>query len=156
MSSLIGTNPILQVPVAIPSNFVNLAMSRGSIAAMKFVNSVDVISQEKDTGKISRHLWRQIFMNNPAPDPNTPEVWLKAGNEAKLDTNVLHEAIVKAESSEMKARLRAMSQEAFDHGAFGLPYIVVKTSEGPICLFGSDRVEQLAHIIGEKYYGPSP
>lgn len=146
----------LQVPLVIPANFVELALTHGSVPVMKFVNCVDVLSGGKDTAKISRSLWRQIFTNNPAPNPNTPETWLKAGNDVNISVNVLHEAVVKCETTEIKARLRDSSKDAVGHGAFGLPFFVVKTSQGPITLFGSDRIEQLAYLIGEKYYGPNP
>ncbi|XP_074604545.1 glutathione S-transferase kappa 1-like [Brevipalpus obovatus] len=144
-----------KVPLRMPSNFMNLAQT-GSFSAMMFTTAVDFLSEGKDTAKISRALWGSTFCNDPAPMLDKSETWLKAAASVNLDHGIMTEAIVQSQGGAVKARVKAVTKEAVEKGAFGLPFILVHTSEGMIPLFGCDRIEQLAYLIGEKYYGPHP
>lgn len=105
---------------------------------------------------------------------------LGAGKEVNFDAALLTEACDKAglnvaeanalvaasAADEAKAALRATTDEAVALGAYGVPWIVVrpplrrapprgagKPGE-PMCFFGSDRFEQIAFLLGERWDGP--
>ena len=80
--------------------------------------------------------------------------------------------IGRIESQEVKEELKRTTQEALDLGvwllwpcfmtvtiflllqAFGAPFIVAHIGDKKEEFFGSDRMELLAHTLGEKWEGP--
>ncbi|KAJ9445401.1 Glutathione s-transferase kappa 2 [Diplonema papillatum] len=64
--------------------------------------------------------------------------------------------LAEANSQRAKDVLAANTQEALDHGAFGTPWIVVEHGGETHTIFGSDRMEAIALILGKKYQGPVP
>jgi glutathione S-transferase kappa 1 len=65
------------------------------------------------------------------------------------------------DSVETKSALKHSVVEAVERGAYGAPFIAVtghgKTDQpDEIVVFGSDRFEQLAFVLGLPWYGPDP
>ena len=93
---------------------------------------------------------------------------------AGLTQQATDDLIGRIESQEVKEELKRTTQEALDLGvwflcpclfrqmavtifllqAFGAPFIVVHIGGKKEEFFGSDRMELLAHTLGEKWEGP--
>lgn len=56
----------------------------------------------------------------------------------------------------VKSKLRETTGAACKYGAFGLPTTVAHVDGKTYMLFGSDRMELLAYLLGEKWMGPVP
>lgn len=123
---------------------------------MRFVTAIDDLTDGQSTEAISRHLWRAVFTNEPGKDITDDKVWLEAGENAQIDKAILDKAIEHSNSEMIKSKLVDHTKEAVEHGAFGLPTMIVESPDESRMLFGSDRIELLAYLIGEKYQGPSP
>jgi len=80
----------------------------------------------------------------------------------------VHALLEEAASVEVKGALKATTEEALARGCFGapvmflhgegvaLPQAAAAASEGGAMVFGSDRFEQLAWMLGQKWDGPAP
>ena len=123
---------------------------------MRYITAVDSYSQSKDTQAIVRECFKLIYNSNPAKNINDSKVFLEAGHAANLDNDLLQQCVINSTSDEIKMKLKWNTKEALEYGAFGLPSIVVFTATGPKFIFGSDKLELIAHLIGEKYLGPCP
>ena len=78
----------------------------------------------------------------------------ETGDQAQLDSDVINKAIEIMESPEVKDRLKQVTEEALNHGAFGAPTTVIHLPSGPEMIWGSDRIELVGSLLGEKYVGP--
>lgn len=145
-----------EIPFGVPSNFLSLAFEQGSSKTLKFIAAGDFVTQSKATENLTRQIFKRVFANNPGLEISSPQAWLEAGNAAGIDDSTLSEIIIQAEKPQFKAKVVENTKEAVGFGAFGLPITVIHAPEGPIMLFGSDRIELLAHLIGETYLGPNP
>lgn len=131
-------------------------MKKGSLGAMRFITAVDSLSGGEMTEIVSRNLWKSIFTCNPGKDISDPQVWLEAGRLGSVEESLLKKAVDESQSNAIKGKVQSNSKELVKHGGFGLPSIIVDSPEASYLLFGSDRLELLAHLIGEKYQGPCP
>jgi len=82
------------------------------------------------------------------------ESFLQAGMKAGVKKDFWLDSIEEIESEQVKNSLRRNTDEAIYHEAFGVPTIVAHTVKGPEIFFGNDRIELLAHVLGESYQGP--
>jgi glutathione S-transferase kappa 1 len=137
-----------EIPLKMPRNFIEIAMSKDAIKMQRFLTSVDMNSSQKDLEELSREMWKRIFWTHK--DVLTIESFREAGKDAKVDSNVVEKAIQEMESVEVKDRLKNVTNEAIDYDAFGAPSIVVHCSDKPQLVFGSDRIEIVGMLLGEK------
>ncbi|KAI1278697.1 Glutathione S-transferase kappa 1 [Halotydeus destructor] len=140
------------VPLKVPSNFLEIAIEKGTLKAMRFTTAIDIVSDRKQTEAISRELYKRIF--NSHKDVVELESFREAGKDAGLNEDDVNRAIQIMDADETKKRLRKNTDEALEYGAFGAPTIVAHTDEGPQLFIGSDRVELLAHQLGVRYAAP--
>ncbi|KAG8009982.1 Glutathione S-transferase kappa 1 [Nibea albiflora] len=144
------------VPLQSPSDPFEAMFNKGSLSAMRFVTAVQ--EREKDGDKrveqVSRELWRRIWSEDK--DITEPGSLSEAAMKAGLSDSEIKEALKLSTTKEIKDKLKGVTQEALDHGAFGFPLLVCHVSGKPEMFFGSDRFELMAHCIGEKWLGPQP
>lgn len=144
------------VPLQFPANPFEAMFDKGSLAAMRFVTAV----QEKETGgdkkleSVSRELWKRIWSEDK--DITKPESLTEAALKAGLSNHEIEEALAMAVSAQIKKKLIKATEEALEHGSFGLPMFVCHVNGKKEMFFGSDRFELMAHCIGEKWLGPQP
>lgn len=85
--------------------------------------------------------------------PSTsPQAAQKAGMSAEQAQGLLE----KTSTPQVKNQLRETTEAACKYGGFGLPITVVHLDGQTHMLFGSDRMELLAYLLGEKWMGPVP
>nr|XP_034953056.1 glutathione S-transferase kappa 1 [Zootoca vivipara] len=89
-------------------------------------------------------------------DITQPESILAAAERAGLPSDQARKLLEMSSSPEVKNRLKATTEEALKYGAFGLPCFVTHVNEEPHLLFGTDRLELLGNLLGEKWLGPVP
>ncbi|XP_038597232.1 glutathione S-transferase kappa 1 isoform X1 [Tachyglossus aculeatus] len=81
---------------------------------------------------------------------------LAAATQVGLTPQQGQELLRKIGSPEVKEQLKQTTDAACSYGAFGLPLVVAHVGGETHALFGSDRLELLSHLLGEKWLGPVP
>ncbi|XP_051819348.1 glutathione S-transferase kappa 1-like isoform X2 [Antechinus flavipes] len=125
----------------------------GSLDAMRFLCSVEMENPEM-LEKVSRELWMRIWSQDE--DITEPKSILIAAEKAGFSEEQAEFLLKKCSTEEVKKKLRDTTTAACRHGAFGLPTIVFNVNKKSQMLFGSDKLELLAHLIGEQWLGPVP
>uniref|UniRef100_H3C1L3 Glutathione S-transferase kappa n=1 Tax=Tetraodon nigroviridis TaxID=99883 RepID=H3C1L3_TETNG len=144
------------VPFNPPADPLDVMFRKGSLPAMRFVTAV----QEKEKGgdklveQVSRELWRRIWGEDK--DITEPASLAEAAKKAGMSDEEIKDALEMATSDKIKNKLKGSTQRAVEYGAFGFPLLVCHVNGNPELFFGSDRLELLAHCIGEKWLGPRP
>ncbi|KAM6201960.1 glutathione S-transferase kappa 1 isoform 2-T2 [Rhynchocyon petersi] len=131
----------LQVPIYIPKDFFNVILQKGSLSAMRFLTAVNLEYPEM-LEKVSRELWMRV--------------WSRAAEKAGMSAEQATQLLEKISTVKVKTLLRETTEAACRYGAFGLPVTVAHVDDQTHMLFGSDRMELLAHLLGEKWMGPVP
>ncbi|XP_044535543.1 glutathione S-transferase kappa 1 isoform X3 [Gracilinanus agilis] len=130
-----------QVPIRIPKDFLNVILEKGSLNAMRFLTAVNMEKPEM-LEKVSRELWMRI--------------WSRAAEKAGLSKEQAKRLLENSSTDKVKNKLKETTSAACNYGAFGLPTIVVHMDNKPCVIFGSDRMEVLAYLLGEQWLGPMP
>ncbi|XP_066297272.1 glutathione S-transferase kappa 1-like [Branchiostoma lanceolatum] len=102
----------------------------------------------------TRQLFLRIYYRDE--DITEPASLMSAAAKAGIPEDLAKQLLSTIKDQAVKDRLRQNTQAALDHGAFGSPTIVAHVDGKPQMFFGSDRMELMAHMLGEKWYGPLP
>ncbi|KAJ1327306.1 hypothetical protein BSLG_010648 [Batrachochytrium salamandrivorans] len=139
--------PITAMPGAFPDN---------SLKAQRLLTAVKTKQPDKLVAS-SRAIWQCYWRDGLSLNSNenlikylSPVLGESAQSYVSQDTN----------DTGIKQMLKEATQAAIGAGAFGAPWIVVeRTINGKLVrdnFFGSDRIEQIALLLGKPYYGPVP
>nr|KAF6469511.1 glutathione S-transferase kappa 1 [Molossus molossus] len=131
----------MQVPIQFPKDFLSVILDKGSLSAMRFLTAVN-LEHPKMLEKVSRELWMRV--------------WSRAAEKAGMSTEQARGLLEKIATPQVKNQLKETTDKACKYGAFGLPVTVAHLDGQTHMLFGSDRMELLAHLLGEKWMGPVP
>nr|KAF6319533.1 glutathione S-transferase kappa 1 [Myotis myotis] len=142
-----------QVPIQMPKDFFSVILEKGSLSAMRFLTAVNLEHPEM-LEKVSRELWMRVWSRDE--DITEPQSILAAAEKAGMSTEGARALLEKISTSQMKNQLKETTEAACRYGAFGLPFTVAHLDGQTHMLFGSDRMELLAHLLGEKWMGPVP
>ncbi|XP_036615532.1 glutathione S-transferase kappa 1 [Trichosurus vulpecula] len=142
-----------QVPIQVPKDFFSVILEKGSLTAMRFLTAVNMESPEM-LERVSRELWMRVWSRDE--DITEPQSILAAAEKAGLSEERAKGLLEKCSTDKVKNNLKETTDTAFSYGAFGLPIIVFHTHDKSHMLFGSDRMELLAHLLGERWLGPVP
>ncbi|XP_040857968.1 glutathione S-transferase kappa 1-like isoform X1 [Ochotona curzoniae] len=142
-----------QVPIQFPKDFFGVILEKGSVSAMRFLTAVNMECPEM-LEKVSRELWIRIW----ARDEDTVQLQSiqAAAEKAGMSAEDARALLEKISTPQVKNQLRETTEAACKYGAFGLPIVVAHIDGKTHMLFGSDRMELLAHLLGEKWMGPAP
>ncbi|KHJ75183.1 DsbA-like protein [Oesophagostomum dentatum] len=138
------------IPLSLPKNFKDIALTKSSARAQRIL----IVLQKQQPSLVeeaARLMWRRLFTDHLDLFDN------KNLLKIMYDLNVQYPAaLLEASSSEeIKAALKANTDEALAMGCFGAPWIHVQTTDGKVePFFGSDRFPLIGHLIGEKFQGP--
>uniref|UniRef100_A0ABK0LI68 Glutathione S-transferase kappa n=1 Tax=Rattus norvegicus TaxID=10116 RepID=A0ABK0LI68_RAT len=132
---------LFQVPMSVPKDFFGEHVKKGTVNAMRFLTAVSM-EQPEMLEKVSRELWMRI--------------WSRAAEKAGMATAQAQHLLNKISTELVKSKLRETTGAACKYGAFGLPTTVAHVDGKTYMLFGSDRMELLAYLLGEKWMGPVP
>uniref|UniRef100_A0A2K6FNF7 Glutathione S-transferase kappa n=1 Tax=Propithecus coquereli TaxID=379532 RepID=A0A2K6FNF7_PROCO len=130
-----------QVPIEFPKDFFSTILEKGSLSAMRFLTALSLEHPEM-LEKVSRELWMRV--------------WSRAAEKAGMSAEQAQGILEKISTPKVKNQLKETTEAACKYGAFGLPITVVHVDGQPHMLFGSDRMELLAYLLGEKWMGPVP
>ncbi|XP_003422855.1 glutathione S-transferase kappa 1 isoform X2 [Loxodonta africana] len=142
-----------QVPIHVPKDFFSVVFKKGSLSAMRFLTAVDLELPEM-LEKVSRQLWMCAWSMNE--DITDLQSILAAAKEAGMSADQAQGILEKISTPRVKNQLKETTEAACNYGAFGLPITVAHVDGQTHMLFGSDRLELLAHLLGEKWMGPVP
>lgn len=142
-----------QVPIHIPKNFFGESVKKGSVSAMRFLTAVSM-EQPEMLEKVSRELWMRIWSRDE--DITESQNILAAAEKAGMSTAQAQHFLESITTDQVKNKLRETTEAACKYGAFGLPTTVAHVDGKTYMFFGSDRMELLAYLLGEKWMGPAP
>jgi glutathione S-transferase kappa 1 len=145
-------NDYYKIPIVIPKNFIEVAIEKTTLKPQRFITAIDMITKGDATEEISRQLWKRVFVAHQ--DVTLPDSLRKAAKSANISEEVAEKALVAMEQNETKEQLKNNTKESLSYGAFGAPTIVLHLPKGPQMVFGSDRMEIIGSMLGEKYLGP--
>ncbi|KAM8817363.1 glutathione S-transferase kappa 1 [Rhynchonycteris naso] len=143
----------VQVPIQFPKDFFSVILEKGSLRAMRFLTAVNLEHPEM-LEKVSRELWMRVWSRDE--DIVEPQSILAAAEKAGLSAQQARGLLEKVSTPQVKNQLKETTETACKHGAFGLPVTVAHVDGQTHMLFGSDRMELLAYLLGEKWMGPVP
>lgn len=142
-----------QVPLNVPKDFMSSIIVKGSLSAMRFLTAVNMTHPEM-LEKVSRELWMRIWSRDE--DITEPQSIMAAAEKAGMSKEQAQKLLEMITTAEVKNQLKETTKKACDYGAFGLPVTVAHVDGKTHMLFGSDRMELLAFLLGEKWMGPVP
>ncbi|NXF79436.1 GSTK1 transferase, partial [Sclerurus mexicanus] len=142
-----------QVPVSITGDDFQRIFQTSSLAAMRFITAIDM-TQSQYLEPLSREFWIRFWSQHE--DISQPENILTVAQQAGLSSELSQKALEMISSPKVKDRLKETTDEAIKYGAFGMPAVVAHYNGEPHLFFGSDRLELLGSVIGEKWLGPAP
>ncbi|XP_042665776.1 glutathione S-transferase kappa 1 [Centrocercus urophasianus] len=142
-----------QVPLAVPEDVFQRILGKNSLGAMRFITAIDM-TQPKYLEPLSREFWLRFWSQHE--DISQVESILAVAEKTGLSSELTQKLLEMISSPEVKNRLKDTTEEAIKYGAFGMPAVVTHVNGKPHLFFGSDRLELLASIIGEKWLGPVP
>ncbi|XP_006159659.1 glutathione S-transferase kappa 1 [Tupaia chinensis] len=142
-----------QVPLHIPKDFLTVILEKGSLSAMRFLTAVNLEHPEL-LQKVSRELWMRVWSRDE--DITQPQSILAAAEKAGMSAEQARGLLDTISTPKVKNQLKETTEAACKYGAFGLPITVAHVDGQTHMLFGSDRMELLAHLLGEKWMGPVP
>uniref|UniRef100_A0A8C6GZI0 DSBA-like thioredoxin domain-containing protein n=1 Tax=Mus spicilegus TaxID=10103 RepID=A0A8C6GZI0_MUSSI len=127
---------------------------KGSVNVTCFLTAVSM-EQPEMLGKVSRELWMHVWSR----DENITESQniLAAAEKAGTFTVEAQHFLEKISTEQVKNKLRETTEAASRHRAFGLPTTVAHVDgKTYMSSCGSDRIELLANLLGDKWMGPVP
>ncbi|XP_011796751.1 PREDICTED: glutathione S-transferase kappa 1 isoform X5 [Colobus angolensis palliatus] len=130
-----------QIPIQFPKDFFAVIIEKGSLSAMRFLTAVSLEHPEM-LEKVSRELWMRV--------------WSRAAEKAGMSAEQAQGLLEKISTPKVKNQLKETTEAACRYGAFGLPITVAHVDGQTHMIFGSDRMELLAYLLGEKWMGPVP
>ncbi|XP_043823737.1 glutathione S-transferase kappa 1-like isoform X4 [Dromiciops gliroides] len=136
-----------------PSFLAGIMRDSGSLDAMRFLSSVEIKNPEM-LEKVSRELWMRIWSRDE--DITEPQSIQIAAEKAGFSEEQAKGLLERCSTEEVKEKLRETTDTACKYGAFGLPTVLFHMDDKSHILFGSDRLELLAHLLGEQWLGPVP
>lgn len=142
-----------QVPVTLSEDVFQRILGNSSLGAMRFITAADM-TQPKYLEPLSREFWLRFWSQHE--DISQVESILAVAEKAGLSSELTQKLLEMISSPAVKNRLKETTEEAVKYGAFGMPAVVAHVNGKPHLFFGSDRLELLASIIGEKWLGPVP
>ncbi|XP_032101068.1 glutathione S-transferase kappa 1 isoform X4 [Sapajus apella] len=143
----------VQVPIQFPKDFFSVILEKGSLSAMRFLTAVNLEHPEM-LENVSRELWMRIWSRDE--DITQPQSILAAAEKAGMSAEQAQGLLEKSSTSKVKNQLKETTDAACRYGAFGLPITVAHVDGQTHMVFGSDRMELLAYLLGEKWMGPVP
>ncbi|KAM9204266.1 glutathione S-transferase kappa 1 isoform 2-T2 [Mergus octosetaceus] len=136
-----------------PAFLGGIMQATGSLGAMRFITAIDM-TQPKYLESLSREFWMRFWSQHE--DISQMESIVAVARQAGLSSEFTQKLLDMISSPEVKNRLKETTEEAIKYGAFGMPAVVAHFNGKPHLFFGSDRLELLANVIGEKWLGPVP
>ncbi|XP_032101067.1 glutathione S-transferase kappa 1 isoform X3 [Sapajus apella] len=135
----------VQVPIQFPKDFFSVILEKGSLSAMRFLTAVNLEHPEM-LENVSRELWMRIWSRDE--DITQPQSILAAAEKAGMSAEQAQGLLEKSSTSKVKNQLKETTDAACRYGAFGLPITVAHVDGQTHMVFGSDRMELLAYLLG--------
>uniref|UniRef100_A0A8P0NMS3 Glutathione S-transferase kappa 1 n=2 Tax=Canis lupus familiaris TaxID=9615 RepID=A0A8P0NMS3_CANLF len=144
---------IWNINLQLRPDFFFVILEKGSLSAMRFLTAVNMKHPEM-LEEVSRELWMCVWSRDE--DITEPQSMLAAAEKAGMSTEQAQGLLEKIVTPKVKNKLKENTEASGKYRAFGLPVTVAHLDGQTHMLFGSDRMELLTHLLGEKWMGPVP
>ncbi|NXD14792.1 GSTK1 transferase, partial [Nothocercus nigrocapillus] len=134
-----------QVPIRVTAEHLQRLLVPLSLGAMRFITATDM-TQPQFLEPVSREFWVRFWSQVSIYKPNSCSF---VAAQAGLSSEQAQKLLEMVSSPAVKNRLRATTDDAVKYGAFGMPAVVAHFNGEQHLIFGCDRMELLASIIGE-------
>ncbi|KAI8500360.1 Glutathione S-transferase kappa 1 [Branchiostoma belcheri] len=138
-----------KIPVKMPP--MERLMKRENVNSNRLLTAVNLDCPEH-LGNLSREMWMRVMSRDQ--DISETASLETAAAAAGIPSDKTPQLLSRINDDDVKAALKATTNQALAYGAFGAPTIVAHVTETPVMLWGSDRFPLLAHILGEPWEGP--
>ncbi|NXH12037.1 GSTK1 transferase, partial [Bucco capensis] len=142
-----------QVPVKMSADDFQRVIGTNTLGAMRFLTAVDM-TQPRYLEPLSREFWIRFWSQHE--DISQQESIMQVAGKVGLPSELSQKLLEMFSSPEVKNRLKETTEEAVKYGVFGMPAVVAHLDGEPQLFFGSDRLELLSSVLGEKWLGPVP
>ena len=145
----------MDVPLKISEFTVDYILNHGTLAAQRFLTAANQACPQY-LESLSRELWIRLWSNGE--EIHEDKTLLEAALRCGIPSKMAEELGRLSKTQEIKQKLRQVTDEAIELGAFGMP-CTVATPPGyakPQLYFGGDRLEVFAHEMGFSWKGPHP
>jgi len=143
---------LFNVPTKQPSDFGSVMGS--TLPIQRILCAVSLAHPDKVEG-VARSFWLRIWSRDL--DIGKPESQREALLEGGVPESSIARLLTSLKDSRVKDELKKNTDRAVATGAFGAPHIIVHTPDGKQqMIFGSDRFEMIAMMIGAQWQGPDP
>ncbi|CAM9687375.1 unnamed protein product [Ectocarpus fasciculatus] len=135
-----------------------------TLAAQRLLNAAAVDAPEQLEG-LTRELWTRLWGGGRdiASEQGLQEACMGTG----MDASSARSLLARSGDADIKARLKEETEEALRRGAFGAPWITLRTCDEDDddddndkkpweAFFGCDRFDVLAQAMGQPWFGPHP
>lgn len=139
------------VPLKVPPAFKDYVFRvEEQRQQMLFLTAVDMETDGQQTESVSRQMYKAIFTDHTEVG-KLP--FQELAERAGVSPEVASKCLTRSQSEEVTKQLDQSSSDALSFGAFGAPTTIAHLESGPVMFFGCDRIELLAHTLGQKYHG---
>ncbi|NXI36345.1 GSTK1 transferase, partial [Galbula dea] len=142
-----------QVPVQISGGDFQRIFGTSTLGAMRFLTAAGM-TQPQYLEPLSREFWIRFWSQHQ--NVSQMDDLLHVAKQAGLSSELAQKLFEMISSPSVKNKLKETTEEAINYGAFGMPAVVAHLKGEPQLFFGSDRLELLGSILGEKWLGPAP
>ena len=143
------------VPLKSNASTWTYVMGHGTLSAQRFLTAANEACPE-NVESLSRELWIRLWSNGK--EIHEEDTFMELAARCGVSSEVAAELCRLSKRPEIKQKLKDVTEEAIELGAFGMP-CTVATPPGydkPQLYFGSDRLELFAHEMGFPWKGPQP
>ena len=147
------TAEFYQVPLRAPESPFYLLGVAGSLKQQRFLTSVKMNFPEY-LEACSREFWYRCWSEDMDANKDT-SIYMVA-TRAGLKEDEIFACLEALNTDAVKQGLKAVTSEAVQAGAFGLPFMAIQREKTIEKFFGSDRFEIMASTLGVQWLGPIP
>jgi len=127
----------------------------GSLKQQRFITAVLKEHPDK-VEKVIRNFWIRAWSEDQ--DVHTPEDIRIIGDMSGMTEAEVSQCLEVMEDPGVKQRLKEVTDEAVERGAFGSPtlYFSEESGNNEQMFWGSDRFEMVAAVYSRPWHGPNP
>jgi len=151
LQDIVRNSTYFQIAIRQPDQFpIN------TLNAMRLLSVVEKEQPQLLQG-LNKNLWIRYWAQNK--DIVTQESLLEACSNVGIDPELAKKWLQVSQEQENKDRLKQLTTEAVNKGAFGAPTFYVRNADGTgkeEMFWGSDRFPHFAELYGLPWEGPNP
>jgi len=127
----------------------------GSLAQQRYITAVQQECPEKFEA-VCREIWKRSWGPEDATVHSEEDLRI-VSKRGKLSGEETEACLARAKEVDVKLKLKELTDEAVERGAFGAPSLFFSPDGGrEEMLWGSDRFDMMAFLLDKEWSGPNP